>query len=113
MVDDLAGLFVRMSTFLTRDGAAKRAGAASCPNKKVCLSATDRGFLMGLLHQLSERPACFFVKLSAEPRDGMFLGRVSLMDEQALGRLWAELKPHPRLLCSLQDDDFTLPFRPT
>ncbi len=112
MHDDLESEFVRKGAFLIRDGAARRAGAADCPNKKLCLCATDRAFLVRMLHELSDRADCFFVKCSAEPRDGMFLGRVFLMDEQALGRLWAELKPHPKLLCSLQDDDFTLPFRP-
>jgi hypothetical protein len=112
MTSELEAGFVRKGAYLTRDGAVRRAGGADCPNKKLCLCATDGPFLVGLLRELSERPDCFFVKYSAEPRDGMFLGRVFLMDEQALGRLWAELEPHPKLLCSLQDDDFTLPFRP-
>lgn len=112
MASELEADFVRKGAFLMRDGAARRAGAADCPNKKLCLSATDRPFLVGLLREISDRPDCFFVKCSVEPRDGMFLGRVFLMDQQALARLWAELKSHPKLLCSLQDDDFTLPFRP-
>ena len=97
--------------FLCRDGAAKRAGALDCPNRKLCLVATDRAFLIDWLRAISERPDCFFVKCSIEPRDGMVLGRVFLTDEQALGRLWKELKSHPKLLCSVQDDDLVAPFR--
>jgi hypothetical protein len=81
------------------------------PNKKLCLVATDKPLLVALLHEISRRPDCAFVKYSPEPRDGMFLGRVFLASEDELGRMWAELKKHPRLMCSLQDDDFILPYR--
>jgi hypothetical protein len=29
-----------------------------------------------------------------------------------VGTTWRELKPHPRLMCTIQDDDFALLFRP-
>jgi hypothetical protein len=35
-----------------------------------------------------------------------------LMDERAVGLLWAKYRGHPRLFCSVQDEEFTAPFRP-
>jgi hypothetical protein len=43
----------------------------------------------------------------------MYLGRCFLMDEHEVGKLWAKFKTHPRLFCSVQDDDFTAQFRPS
>jgi len=42
----------------------------------------------------------------------MYLGRCFLMDEHEVGVVWAEFKAHQRLFCTVQDDDFTAPFRP-
>jgi len=95
--------------FMARDGPARKAGASYC-NKKICLAATDLDFLIALLQDLSERDDCYFVKYSVTPRDGMYLGRCFLTSEQAAGALWKKLKPHPKLLCSIQDD-FTESFR--
>ena len=81
-------------------------------NKKLCFVATDRAFLADVLLQLAERPDCRYVKYSVYPRDGMYLGRCFLKDEHEVGALWAEFKSHPRLFCTIQDDDFTAPFRP-
>ena len=83
-----------------------------CCQKKLCFVATDRALLAGVLRQLAERPDCVFVKYSVYPRDGMYLGRCFLTDPHEVGLLWAEYKAHPRLFCSVQDDDFTAPFRP-
>ena len=83
-----------------------------CCNKKLCFVATDRALLADVLLQLAGRPDCHYVKYSVYPRDGMYLGRCFLMDEQEVGVVWAEFKAHPRLFCSVQDDDFTAPFRP-
>jgi hypothetical protein len=83
-----------------------------CCNKKLCFVATDRALLADVLEQLVERPDCYYVKYSVRPRDGMYLGRCFLMDEHEVGVLWAEYKRHPRLFCSVQDDDFTASFRP-
>jgi hypothetical protein len=87
-------------------------GVGQCCNKKLCLVATDHALLADVLLQLAQRPDCHYVKYSVYPRDGMYLGRCFLMDENAVGQLWAELKPHPRLMCCVQDDDFTAAFRP-
>jgi hypothetical protein len=80
-------------------------------NKKLCFVATDQALLADVLRQLAERPDCNYVKYSVWHLDGMFLGRCFLMDEQEVGRLWAEFKSHPRLMCTVQDDDFTAAFR--
>jgi hypothetical protein len=42
----------------------------------------------------------------------MYLGRCFLTEEHEVGVPWAEYKDHPRLFCSVQDDDFTAPFCP-
>jgi hypothetical protein len=80
-------------------------------NKKLCFVATDEGFLVGLLSELSDRPDCWGVKYSVEPRDGMYLGRCFMSDERTIGALWDEYKRHPKLMCSIQDDDFTAGYR--
>ena len=79
--------------------------------KKLCFVATDQQLLVQVLDQLAERPDCFYVKFSVGSRDRMYLGRCFLIDEQAVGALWAEYKTHPRMMCSVQDDEFTSPFR--
>ncbi len=96
--------------FMSRDGLARASGTGVC-QKKLCIVATDFGFLRALLFDLSGRDDCYFVKYSLAPRDGMYLGRCFLTDEGAVGRLWQELKVHPKLMCSIQDDEFTLAFR--
>jgi hypothetical protein len=80
--------------------------------KKLCFVATDQAMLADVLRQLAERPDCVYVKYSVYQKDGMYLGRCFLMDEHEVGALWAEYKGHPRLFCSVQDDDFTSLFRP-
>ncbi len=91
----------------------KRAGPASerSVNKKLCFTATDKAVLVEVLFELSQNEACHFVKYSIEPRDGMYLGRCFLNDEELLGEMWKRYKPHPRLMCNVQDDDFTERFR--
>jgi hypothetical protein len=96
--------------FMERRGPAWNAERRHCP-KKLCLVATDAAVLGEILGRLAERPDCFYVKYSVSPRDGMFLGRCVLLDEREVGALWAQYKKHPRVMCSVQDDDFTLPFR--
>jgi hypothetical protein len=80
--------------------------------KKLCFVATDQELLADVLRQMAERLDCCYVKYSVYPRDGMYLGRCFLIDEHEVGLLWAEYKAHPRLFCSVQDDDFVAPFRP-
>lgn len=79
--------------------------------KKVCLVATDERLLVELLHELSQRPDCYYVKYSAFVRDGMRLGRCFLATDEAAATLCRELKGHPRLFVTLQDDDFFAPYR--
>jgi hypothetical protein len=83
----------------------------SC-QKKLCFVATDQVLLRSVLGELAERPDCHYVKYSVRARDGMYLGRCFLTGEHEIGVLWAEYHDHPRLFCSVQDDDFTAPFRP-
>jgi hypothetical protein len=87
-------------------------GKVGC-QKKLCFVATDQELLADVLRRLAERPDCYYVKYSVDSRDGMYLGRCFLIDEHEVGLLWAEYKAHPRLFCSIQDDDFTAPFRPS
>ncbi len=84
----------------------------SC-QKKLCFVATDQALLADLVAQLAERSDCYYVKYSTYQKDGMYLGRCFLMDEHEVGVLWAKYKEHPRLFCSIQDDEFTAPFRPS
>jgi hypothetical protein len=82
-----------------------------CCEKKLCFVATDQALLADVLWQLAERTDCYYVKYSVEPRDRMYLGQCFLVDEHAVGLLWAEYKEHPCLFCSVQDDEFTARFR--
>ena len=80
-------------------------------NKKVCLAATDRRFFVNLLYDLSLRDDCYYVKYSTHPRDGMYLGRCFMRTDQAAAQLCQDLKRHPKLLVTIQDDDFFSAFR--
>ena len=79
--------------------------------KKLCVVATDRAYLIGVLESYLKREDCLFVKYSPEPRDGMHLGRVFLTDARVVGAEWAKLKKDPKLFCNVQDDDFTVSYR--
>lgn len=79
--------------------------------KKLCLTATDKDFLAQFLHQLSLRDDCYYVKYSAQARDGMYLGRCFLATDEAAAQLCQELKAHPKLFASIQDDEFFNRFR--
>jgi hypothetical protein len=95
-------------TYMERVGAA---GDVPFCNKKLCFTATDQAFLIELLAELAALPDCRYVKYSIEPRDGMYLGRCFMVTEERVGELWARYKQHPKLFCSIQDDDFTERFR--
>jgi hypothetical protein len=99
-------------SFMERRGAAWNEEKRFC-QKKLCFVATDQSLLAGVLGELADRADCVYAKYSARPRDGMYLGRCFLLDEQQVGALWAKYKVHPRMMCSVQDDDFTLQFRPS
>jgi hypothetical protein len=95
--------------FMSRYGGAGQAAVRS--EKKICFVATDQAFLIDLLYELSLREDCCSVKYSVKPRDGMYLGRCFLTSDSAAGRLCAEYKTHPKLMVSLQDDDFFNAYR--
>lgn len=101
--------FYEENGFLCANGPAYEAGAYC--TKKLCLVATDRDYLLGVLERFLARADCFFVKYSPAPRDAMFLGRIFLTRADEIGKAWRELKRDQKLLCSVQDDDFTLAYR--
>jgi hypothetical protein len=76
-------------------------------NKKLCLVATDQDFLIELLYEIVSHPKAYYAKYSAKPKDGMYLGRVFFVEADPLGEFWAKYKTHPKLMCNVQDDDFT------
>jgi hypothetical protein len=101
---------IQGGVFMRRWGAGHADGVAYS-QRKLCLVATDKALLAGILLELSRQPDCYFVKYSVQSRDGMYLGRCFMLDDRRIGDLWRELKAHPQLMCSVQDDDFTRPFR--
>ncbi|MET0390124.1 MAG: hypothetical protein ABW321_29400 [Polyangiales bacterium] len=94
--------------YMSRDGGARDATRSE---KKVCLVATDKAFLIELLYAVSLRADCCTVKYSVAPRDGMYLARCFMSSDAAAARLCAEYKPHPKLMVTLQDDDFYNTYR--
>lgn len=96
--------------YRTRRGAGWSEGARFS-RKKLCLSSTDPAFLAGMLLSLSRRPDCYFVKFAVRARDGMYAGRCFLLEDRRVGELWRRLKGHPKLLCTVQDDEFTADYR--
>jgi len=103
--------FEQEGTFMVRAGASTRAGDRRFCNKKLCFTATDQAYLVGVLRELSDHELCHRVKYSREPRDGMYLGRAHFRDPVLVGELWARYKVDKKLFCSVQDDDFTVLFR--
>jgi putative acetyltransferase len=95
--------------FLDRYGPLGRGAKHS--SKKLCLVATDAAFLLDCLYGLSLRADCFYVKFGTISRDGMYLGRCLLADDEAASELCQELKGHPKLMVSLQDDAWFAKFR--
>jgi hypothetical protein len=79
--------------------------------KKVCFVATDLEFLAQLLYELSLRHDCYRVKYSVDPRDGMHLGRCFMVTDAAAAALCNEFKLHPKLMTTIQDDDFFAAYR--
>jgi predicted N-acetyltransferase YhbS len=84
---------------------------ASFSDRKLCLVATDPVFLVELLYGISLRQDCFYVKYGMIAREGMILGRVSLATDEAVSELCQQLKGHPSLMVSLQDDAWFNSFR--
>lgn len=97
--------------YLCADGkASKDPGRYPC-QKKLCITATDVSYLVTVLERLAEREDCYWVKYDPKGKDGMHLGRAFMTSPRAVGTLWAEFKRDPKLLCSVQDDDFIDAFR--
>jgi putative acetyltransferase len=109
VLDDSRFGLVPSGQFRERRGPLGRGAAFS--NKKLCLVATDASFLIDLLYGLSLRADCFYVKYGTVARDGMYLGRCFLATDEAVSQLCQELKSHPRLMVSLQDDAWFNEFR--
>jgi hypothetical protein len=110
-VVDIEARFEARGPYMIRRGPAHAGDPRSPVNKKLCFTATDREALIRELDALAGRPECFFVKYSIAPRDGMYLGRAFFTDANLLGKLWTSYRSHPRLMCSVQDDDWTLQYR--
>jgi putative acetyltransferase len=109
VLDDSRFGLVPSGQFRERRGPVGRGAAFS--NKKLCLVATDPSFLIDLLYGLSLRADCYHVKYATVARDGMYLGRCFLATDEAVSQLCQELKSHPRLMVSLQDDAWFNDFR--
>jgi len=92
--------------FQARWGPSYEKGGSYC-NAKICFVATDQDFLRGLLLELSQDPDCYFVKYDTQPRDGMYRGRCFFVSPESVGKTWAEYKMHPKVICTVQSDDFT------
>ena len=81
------------------------------PRYKLCVVATDLDYLTEFLRRAVTREDGYYVKYSTTPKDGMYLGRVFLASEEAVGELWAETKNDAKLMASVQDDHFIEDFR--
>ena len=106
----MANGFELKENFLCKDGPARSLSESYC-NKKLCFTATNQDMLKEVLLELSHLEDCYFVKLSAEPKDGMYLGRCFFTSEKRVGEVWAKFKSHPKLFCNIHDDDFTKDYR--
>jgi hypothetical protein len=102
--------FYQKGSFLCLDGPARKAGFEPS-NMKVCFTCTDIDLLRKLLVKVSENQTCYWVKMSIDPKDGMYLGRCFFTTKDDAAKLWAKYKHHPRFMVTLQDDDFALKFR--
>ncbi len=109
-ISEIAKNFEKKGFYMSRDGKAKERGEKYA-NKKLCFVATDIEFLANLLFRLSNHEECYGVKYSHLEREGMYLGRCFMAKEEIIGKLWRKYKNHPKLMCSVQDDDFTMKFR--
>lgn len=104
--------FYEHGKFLCLDGPAKRTGL-SHSSVKVCFVSTAFEFLRSLLIPLAGLEACYWVKMTREARDGMFLGRSFFTSTEYAGEIWARYKNHPKVMANLQDDELAAKFRPS
>lgn len=110
MTQNESATFEKQGPFLVRNGKSRERSEIHS-NKKLCFVSNDKDFLQNLLADISKLGECYFVKLTDCPRDGMYLGRCFFVDEDTVGKMWAKYKQHPKLMCSVQDDDFCNKFR--
>ena len=110
-LSELEAHFRASGKFMTRDGRARRSGLTAYINQKLCLVATDKEYLVGVLYEASDAPDCFYVKYLVNPKDGMYLGRIFVTTRAAVGERWARYKVDRKLMCTVQDDDYLQPFR--
>ena len=104
--------FYEYGSFVCLDGPAKKRGLK--PSQvKVCFVSRDQNLLKEILATLATQDDCYWVKYSKTPKDGMFLGRCFFTTSEKAGKIWAEFKPHPKIMTNLQDDNFASKFRPT
>lgn len=97
-------------SFLCLDGPARKAGLAPS-NVKLCLTCRDIELLRSIFSEIIKEPTCYWVKMSSQPKDGMFLGRCFFTTKEMAGFMWDKYKKHPNLMVNLQDDDFANQFR--
>lgn len=102
--------FYEHGSFICLDGPAKKRGEK--PSKvKVCFVSTDQILLKDILSSLATHEDCYWVKYSKTPKGDMFLGRCFFTSSDRAGQIWAEFKPHPKLMVNIQDDEFASKFR--
>jgi len=102
--------FYQDGSFLCIDGPARKSGRGYA-NLKVCFTCRDIDFLKRLVAKVANNNECYWVKVSTKSRDGMFLGRCFFTTKEFAAQTWAKYKTHPRLMVTLQDDDFASSFR--
>ena len=105
----MSNWYREQKTFLCKDGPAK-ATDLHC-NKKLCLASTDLDLLINLLEKFVTLEDCLWVKYSEKGRGGIYFARAFFNNKERIGKLWAKFKLHPKLICNIQDDDFSKPYR--
>lgn len=108
MTDEAARGFQIDGPFLSRAG---NVPSANRVDHKLCLVSTSREVMLDTLRELSRDAHCCVVKIVAQPRGGMYIGRALFDDLQALGVAWAQCNSLEGLEATLQDDRATLAFR--
>ena len=106
----MSEMFYQKNSFLCKDGPAKLAGN-QYSKMKVCFTCTDSEFLKLLLAKIATEEECYWVKMSINSRDGMYLGRCFFSSKDYAVQVWAKYKTHPKIMVTLQDDEFVSAYR--
>jgi hypothetical protein len=110
--DEVLRSFERKNGFLFRYGSHYRPGEAAPLRIKLCLTSTQMAPMARALFELSNRDDCFVVKMDAAVLgNGMVRGRCFLTSVEAVAEVWRAYKVTPTLLCTIQDDNFTVTHR--